>query len=140
MNKDVLEQINSIRSELKDLNSRIIVLNQQTNPVVVDNVQGSSATYPYIQHNCKIEGSVESFKNKNIRKKYKKQIKSKEYKLDKLKNQLEYELNYVEDSEIRRILRYRYEDDLNWIQIMHKMEYNSENVARMKLNRFFEKN
>lgn len=140
MNKDVLEQINSIRSELKDLNSRIIVLNQQTNPVVVDSVQGSSATYPYIQHNCKIEGSVESFKNKNIRKKYKKQIKSKEYKLDKLKNQLEYELNYVEDSEIRRILRYRYEDDLNWVQIMHKMEYNSENVARMKLNRFFEKN
>lgn len=140
MNKDVLEQINSIRRELKDLNSRIIVLNQQTNPVVVDSVQGSSATYPYIQHNCKIEGSVESFKNKNIRKKYKKQIKSKEYKLDKLKNQLEYELNYVEDSEIRRILRYRYEDDLNWVQIMHKMEYNSENVARMKLNRFFEKN
>ena len=140
MNKDVLEQINSIRSELKDLNSRIIVLNQQTNSVVVDSVQGSSATYPYIQHNCKIEGSVESFKNKNIRKKYKKQIKSKEYKLDNLKNQLEYELNYVEDSEIRRILRYRYEDDLNWVQIMHKMEYNSENVARMKLNRFFEKN
>ena len=140
MNKDVLEQINSIRSELKDLNSRIIVLNQQTNSVVVDSVQGSSTTYPYIQHNCKIEGSVESFKNKNIRKKYKKQIKSKEYKLDKLKNQLEYELNYVEDSEIRRILRYRYEDDLNWVQIMHKMEYNSENVARMKLNRFFEKN
>lgn len=140
MNKDVLEQINSIRSELKDLNSRIIVLNQQTNLVVLDSVQGSSTTYPYIQHNCKIEGSVESFKNKNIRKKYKKQIKSKEYKLDKLKNQLEYELNYVEDSEIRRILRYRYEDDLNWVQIMHKMEYNSENVARMKLNRFFEKN
>ena len=139
MNKDVLEQINSIRRELKDLNSRIIVLNQQTNPVVVDSVQGSSATYPYIQHNCKIEGSVESFKNKNIRKKYKKQIKSKEYKLDKLKNQLEYELNYVEDSEIRRILRYRYEDDLNWVQIMHKMEYNSEDKARKKVERFFEK-
>nr|DAY39468.1 MAG TPA: hypothetical protein [Caudoviricetes sp.] len=139
MNKDVLEQINSIRRELKDLNSRIIVLNQQTNPVVVDSVQGSSATYPYIQHNCKIEGSVESFKNKNIRKKYKKQIKSKEYKLDKLKNQLEYELNYVEDSEIRRILRYKYEDDLNWVQIMHKMEYNSEYKARKKIERFFEK-
>lgn len=139
MNKDVLEQINSIRRELKDLNSRIIVLNQQTNPVVVDSVQGSSATYPYIQHNCKIEGSVESFKNKNIRKKYKKQIKSKEYKLDKLKNQLEYELNYVEDSEIRRILRYKYEDDLNWVQIMHKMEYNSEDKARKKIERFFEK-
>ena len=77
MNKDVLEQINSIRSELKDLNSRIIRLNQQTNLVVLDSVQGSSTTYPYIQHNCKIEGSVESFKNKNIRKKYKKQIKSK---------------------------------------------------------------
>ena len=139
MNKDVLEQINSIRSELKDLNSRIIVLNQQINPVVVDSVQGCSTTYPYIQHNCKIEGSVESFKNKNIRKKYKKQIKSKEYKLDKLKNQLEYELNNVEDSEIRRILRYRYEDDLNWVQIMHKMEYNSEDKARKKIERFFEK-
>ena len=78
--------------------------------------------------------------NSRNRKKYEKQIKSKEYKLGKLINRLEYELNYVEESDIRRIIRYKYEEDLNWVQIMFKMNYNNEDTARKKLERFLEKN
>jgi len=72
--------------------------------------------------------------------KYKKQIESKRYKLEKLINSLEYELNYIEDSEIRQIIRYRYEDNMNWIQIMFKMKYKAESTAKMKLKRFFKEN
>ena len=67
-------------------------------------------------------------------------LKSKKYRYEKMVKQIEYELNYINNSEIRRIIRFRYYDNLSWIQIQIKMQYNSENTARMKLERFFEKN
>ena len=57
----------------------------------------------------------------------------------KLITNLEYELNNLEDSEIRRIIRHKYEDNLNWVQVMFRMNYNNPEAARMKLNRFLEK-
>lgn len=139
MDKTVLTQINSIREEIKDLQDR---LNKSIKPVeiVTDSVQGSSRHYPYTKHNCVIQGIDEHRVrlNKRNRNKYEKLIKNKEYKLGKLIVKLEYELNYVEDSDIRRIIRYRYEDDLNWVQIMFKMGYNAESTARMKHDRYLE--
>ena len=141
MDKNVLTQINSIRTEIKELKEK---LKKSIKPVdiVTDSVQGSSKHYPYIKHNCVVEGIDEHrvILNKRNRNKYNKQIKSKEYKLEKLINKLEYELNNIEDSDIRRIIRYKYEDNLNWVQIMYKMKYNSEETARIKLKRFLEKN
>lgn len=66
-------------------------------------------------------------------------IKDKTYNLDKMRIQLEYELNYIEDAELRDIIRYRYNDNKTWVQIMFLMNYNSENKARMKLERFLKK-
>ncbi len=138
IDKSILNQINSINNELNDLSSRLKKIESKPQKIVSDSVKGSSKYFPYTQHNCTIEG-LEYPKNRHTRNKYKKLIKNKEYKLEKLKNELEYNLNYVEDSEIRRIIRYRYEDDMNWIQIMHRMDYNSEDTARKKLERFLEK-
>ena len=67
-------------------------------------------------------------------------IKDKTYKLDKMRLQLEYELNYVENAELRDIIRYRYNDNKTWLQIMFLMNYSSESVAKMKLKRYLEKN
>lgn len=139
LDKNILSQIESIRNELEDLRERLKKIENKKLKVVTDSVKGSGSTYPYIQHNCVIEG-VEYPKNRHTRNKYRRLIKNKEYKLEKLKNELEYNLNYIEDSEIRQIIRYKYEDNLSWIQIMFKMNYKSENTARMKLERFFEKN
>ena len=141
MDKKLLEQIDSIRSEIKDLNNRIVSLNNEKIETTTDSVQASSHDFPYIQHTVKIEGydNIKYIRNTKNRNKYKKQIKSKKYKLEKLINELEYELNKIEDSEIRQILRYRYEDDLSWIQIMYKMNYKSEEKARIKLKRFLKK-
>ena len=67
-------------------------------------------------------------------------IKDKTYKLDKMRLQWEYELNYVENAELRDIIRYRYNDNKTWLQIMFLMNYNSEEKARIKLKRYLEKN
>ena len=140
IDKTLLENISKLHEELDDLEDRLKKITKLETTVIKDSVQGSSTEYPYIQHNCVIEG-VRYPKTKKSRYIYKKQIKSKKYKLDKLINKLEYELNYIKDkdSEIRQIIRYKYEDNLNWIQVMFKMKYNSEDTARKKIERFLEK-
>ncbi len=137
--RTLLEQIDSIKAEKQDLENRIKSLEKERIPTTVDSVQASSKEFPYIQHTVKVEGynNYRYIRNRKARNTYKKQIKSKIQKLDKLINELEYELNKIEDSEIKQIIRYRYEDDLSWVQIMFKMNYKSENTARMKLKRFF---
>lgn len=93
IDKNILSQIKSIRSELEDLRERLKKIENKKLKVVTDSVKGSSSTYPYIQHNCVIEG-VEYPKNRHTRNKYRRLIKNKEYKLEKLINELEYNLNY----------------------------------------------
>lgn len=140
IDKELLERITTLNNELQDLEKRLKKIENKECTTVKDSVQGSSTSYPYIQHSCVIEG-VEYPKTKKSRYTYKKQIKEKRRKLDKLIIQLEYELNYIEDkdSEIRQIIRYKYEDNKTWLQIMFLMKYNSESVAKMKLKRFLGK-
>lgn len=137
MTKELLESIDSLRKEVNDLENRIKKLADMPDRVLRDSVRGSSTTFPYTQHSCVIEG-VDINKNKNI-KKLNRILKRKKENLQKLIVKLEYDLNQISDSEIRRIIRYKYEDGLSWIEIMFKMEYNTEDHARKKIKRFFEK-
>lgn len=139
IDKEILEQTTSLHKEIEDLENRLERIKNKKLKIVQDSVKGSGTSYPYIQHSCTIEGIEYPKKNKSVNT-YKRQIKSKSIKLGKLINKIEYELNYISNSEIRRIIRYRYEDNLSWLQIMHEMNYNSEEAARIQLKRFFEKN
>lgn len=140
IDKNVLNQINAINTELIDLRERLKKIENRKLKNVQDSVRGSSNTYPYIQHTCVISGIENNLKDKKSKNKYKRMIKNKEQKLGKLINQLEYELNSIEDSELRQIIRYKYEDNMNWLQIMTKMKYNSEDTARKKIERFLKNN
>jgi hypothetical protein len=134
LDKKVLSQIEDLNKEVEDIKKRLKRLALKPDEVVRDSVSGSSATFPYIKHSCVVEG-IDTNKYKNI-KKYKRILKQKEEKLQKKINQLEYELNYIEDSDLRKIIRYKYVDCMNWVQIMFEMRYKSESKARMKLKRF----
>lgn len=135
MNKKDLEQIISLKREVKDLERRL--QNNNINSVIADSVKGSSTNFPYIECHRVIQGV--DYKKQIRDRKYRKLLKSKRDKINKLLVQIEYDLNYIEDSEIRQIIRFKYFDDCSWIQIMHKMNYKSEEKARIKLKRFFEK-
>lgn len=139
MTKEILDEIENINKELQSLKKRLKRIEDKENTVIQDSVQGSSKSYPYIKHSIQIVG-VEVPKNRHLKHKYRKMIRNKTYKLEKLKVQLEYELNYVKDSEIREIIRYKYNDNMTWLQVMFRMGYSSESTAKMKLKRFFEKN
>lgn len=139
MTSEFLDKIENTSKELKNLKKRLEKIEKKENTVTVDSVQGSSRSYPYTKHSMQIQG-VEIPKNRHLKHKYRKLIKSKTYKLEKLRTQLEYELNYVKDSKIREIIRYKYNDGMTWLQIMFEMGYSSESTAKMKLKRFLEKN
>lgn len=139
MTKEFLDNIENTSKELENLKKRLAKIENKEITTVKDSVQSSSVSYPYIQHNCVIEG-VEIPKNRHLKAKYRKMIRNKTYKLEKLKIKLEYELNYIEDSEIRDIIRYRYNDNKTWLQIMFLKNYNNEDTARKKLERFLKKN
>lgn len=136
MNKKLLEQVAALRNEVKDIEKRL--QNNNINSVIADSVKGSSDSFPYTVCHKTIRGIDYKKQLKDSR--YRKMLESKHEKITKLLIQIEYELNYIEDSEIRQIIRYKYFDDCSWIQIMHKMNYKSEEKARIKLKRFFEKN
>ena len=138
IDKTDLEQMSFLHKEIEDLQERLDKLNKPLKQVI-DSVQGSSTSYPYIKHNCVIEG-IEYPKHGKQKRKLRKLINENKRELDKRINNLEYELKKIEDSEVRQIIRLRYEDNLNWIQIMFKMDYKSESTAKMKLKRFFKEN
>lgn len=140
MIKDLLEQADSLIEEIKDIERRINNIEKKEKTILGDSVTGSEYEYPYIKRNFRVNGVANKlFSNKNKRQ-YNKMLKSKRYKYEKMIKQIEYELNYIDDSEIRRIIRFRYYDKFSWIKIQIEMGYKSENTARMKLERFFEKN
>lgn len=141
MKKEDLEQILSLKGEVKNLIKRI---RDSKDAIVTDSVKTSSKSYPYIQHNCIIAGV--DYKKQNRDKKYRKMIKKKEADINKKIREAEYELNNIDNSEIRQIIRSIYFDGKDYNQTAHIM--NSDNPKgnytadglRMKLKRFFEKN
>lgn len=138
MDKELLEQISYLHREEKDLTERLEELENKPLKHVKDSVQGSGTSYPFVQHHCTIEG-IEYPKQGVQRRRLRKLIKSAQRNIDKKIKNLEYELEKIEDSEIRQIIRYKYEDNLSWVQIMFKMNYSSESAARKKLERFLKK-
>lgn len=71
--------------------------------------------------------------------KYELRLKAFKELLAKLRLEVEELIQIIDDSELRRILRYRYHDNFSWVKIMHLMEYETESKARMKVERYFEK-
>ena len=132
MNKKDLEQVVALKNEIKDLERRL--QNNNISSTVADSVKGSSTNFPYIECHRVIQGV--DYKKQIRDSRYRKMIISKKKKIEKLLRQIEYDLNYIEDSEIRQIIRYKYFDNFSWIKIMHLMNYDSESKARMKLERF----
>ena len=55
-----------------------------------------------------------------------------------LQIEIEEWINTIERSDIRQIFEYYYIDNMNWIQIQHKIGYVSESTARKKHDRFLD--
>lgn len=138
IDKEIFLEIKNLKRECQDLEER---LKKEENRVVTDSVRGSSSSFPYTEHSYVIEGIQDTRQYKR----YKKMLKNKKKELGKKILNFEYQLNSIDDAEIREMLRHKYIDGLKNYQIADVMNHNQKkeytaDAVRMKINRFFEKN
>ena len=136
LTKKMLVQYCELKKEIRDLANRIDNLEGRSD-IVSDTVQ-TSAGFPYKQHIVGISGyNIKKNKLLNI---YKYKLQNFSENLLEMQNSIEDNIEKIEDSALRQIMRYRYIDGYGWVKIMHLMDYTSESKARMKHDRFLEKN
>jgi polyhydroxyalkanoate synthesis regulator phasin len=144
LTKDILIQYTDLKEEIKDLEKRIADLEKQSKEIQKDIVKGSSSEFPYTEHNFNIQGvgidSLGSYSNRIIKiNRYKANLKASYDDLLELQTKAEEYINSNENSRIRRIMRYRFVDGLNWVQVAHRMGGRSTaDSCRKELTRFME--
>lgn len=135
---NILSRCEDIKREIKDLKHRIQEIEEaESCQVVRDSVRGSSSVFPYISRSIVIEGIDEKKESKKL-KKYKRLLEEKKDELLDITIDIEEYLKEIDNSRIRQIIRHKYIDGKNWVQIGHLME-TSADAARMELKRFFKK-
>ena len=134
MNKKDLEQYVNLKREITYLENKINKLEQKST-ITSDYVQTG-----FIGKRKKVSTIVGIDEKQQKRlSKYKTRLQSFKLQLDQKRVELEEFIEQIDDTELRLIIRYRYEDEFSWIKIMHLMKYNNESTARMRVDRFLEK-
>ena len=128
MEKHILEQYTDMRAEERDLVRRIQSLDakllnmEMEGYIVTDSVTcGRKGKKPLGTRLIKGFPFPEYERKRELLRTYKLQLHLADAKLLNLLNQVEEYLEGIKDSRIRRIMRYRYIDDLSWAQVAHRM-------------------
>lgn len=130
MTKKELIEYCDLKKEIEDLEKRIDRIHKTTQ-MVSDTVQNG------YKHRAVIFG-VDLTRKRKLHA-YEDKLQNFYDKLFEQQNKIEDYIESIPKSDIRRIFRYKYIDNFNWLQIMHLMKYNEESTARKKHDRFLEK-
>lgn len=128
MIKDILVQYCDLQKEIEDIKKRIERIENQTS-MVSDVVQNG-----YKRHAVIFGVDVLRKKRLDI---LENKLRVFCDRLFELQVKIEEYIQSIPDSKTRRIFRYRYFDNMSWIQIGHAMSSTSDAV-RMKHDRFLE--
>lgn len=144
INKNVLEQYSSIKKEIADLERMIADSNRKIKKyekqVVSDTVTGTRAdgtTGP-----IKITGIAQQYigRENRLNEKRVRRMEQCKKRLEKLPEEIEKYIETIPDSEIRRIARWRYLEELEWKQVAVRMGRGySAGACRKKMERFLQK-
>lgn len=140
MTKNILIQYSDLREEIKDLRGRINKLEDQIRKIeaagaVIDSVKGGEGGI----QNYKIQGFPYPEYSRKRSRLYlnKAQLENAELELLELTNEVEDYIQSLTDSRIRRIIRFRFMDDLRWYQVAQKMGgRTTEESVRKEFERF----
>ena len=147
MYSDALARVKLIRKSIDDLNRKIRQISTGEYRVADSVTRGKKGKKPL--GTVVITGipCPEYSRKKNLLKKRELRLQIEEQELLELASQVEEYIAGIEDVEIRNILSLYYVDDLNWIQVAHRMngmyggkrKY-TDSSCRQKHDRFLEKN
>lgn len=145
MEKDILVQFADMQEEVKDIRKRAEGVRKQlerleTGGTVIDAVKGTRQDGTF--GSIRIEGfpCVDHEKKLRNLQSYLRKLAEAEEKLLELTNAAEEYINGIEDSRMRRIVRYRFLDGLSWNEVADRLGgNNTEGSVKMAFGRFFEK-
>jgi len=143
--KDILVQYCDLKEEIKDIRKRVQKLKDDIAKIeqegsVIDCVKGG---YGGIQ-NFKIQGFPypEYTKKRTSLMTRTAILTDMEMELLELTNKVEEYIQGIDDARMRRLLTFRFIDELNYIQIAHRMSRTTKQATpdsvRMEINRFLE--
>lgn len=137
MTKERLEQLISLRAEIKELNREIKNIRERDREVVTDKVQASSHDFPYTQVNITIRGLDERGAMKRRMAIHKKQIMLEKRMVEAqiLEADIAEFINSIHSSEIRRIFHARYEQGKTWEQVGRELHCD-RTTAEKKVSKY----
>lgn len=146
--KHILEQYTDMQEERRDLLRRIRKLDDQiakmeeTGYTVADSVACGKKGKKAIK-TVKVEGfpHPDYERKRALLRRHKAKLKLFEEELLEKQIEVEEYIQSIEDSRIRRIMRYRYLDNLTWQQVANRMGKGyTKDYCRIAHDRFLEKN
>ena len=126
MTKEELEQLRSLKIEIKELEAELRDI-----PKTTDSVRGSTVNHPYIEHTIVIEGPDKKL-DRELYDKLSMKILKRKYEL----NRMEDWLDSINDSQMRTILKLYYKDGLTWKEVAFRINENDESYPRRKVRDF----
>lgn len=123
MDKNILIQYSDLVEEVKDLRRRIQKNQDDINKLetVRDSVKGTRRDGTIGSITITGFPSPRYYKLKRVLHTRQTLLAQKEDELLELINQVDDYIDSIEDSRIRRIMRYRYIDDLSWVQVARRI-------------------
>lgn len=126
MDKTILEQYADLIAERDDLQKRIkwteLKILELCDETVADSVTlGKHGKKPLGRKVIRGNPSPEIKKKRTALHRYKAQLKAAEIRIADMIVEAQQYIDEIEDSRIRRIMRYRYVDQLTWLQVAHRM-------------------
>lgn len=142
MGKELLSQYTDLQKEIEDLRKRINkteleIARIQMGGTVLDSVRGSRKDgtigsiriegFPVVSRDAKVK-RLKCYRNK---------LRESEIKAEELISEIETYINSIDDSRMRRIIRYRFIDKLSWNEVADMMgEDSSGEGVRKVFERF----
>lgn len=139
MTKEELNQLNSLKKEIAELEAEITRLQQQKSETAMDKVRASGQEYPYINGFKQISGFnmvAEHKKNARINRK-EILLKQRKEKAEAAELKIMEYINSVQDSKIRMIMQYRYINGYGWEKIGKLLNYDRTYPKKL-LDQYFE--
>lgn len=133
MQKEELEQLKDLRAEIRELQKKIVYLQQKKIGDASDKVQASRADFPYTQGSAMISGF-----NEQAYQRQQEQINNnmlllvqRQRAAEKLERRITEYINTVTDSRLRRIMQYRYVEGYTWENIGKVMHCDRTTAEKM---------
>ena len=145
MDKSILEQYADLIAEREDLQKRIkgteLRILELCDETVADSVTlGKHGKKPLGRKVIRGNPSPEIKKKRTALHRYKAQLKAAEIRIADMIVEAQQYIDEIEDSRIRRIMRYRYVDKLTWLQVAHRMgKHHTAESCRQAAERYLGK-